>query len=257
MAKERSNDVVIFGGATEGRILAEWCSAHGVKALYCAATELGALSLPAVTVRTGRLDPEGMTALLLREKPAVVLDATHPYAAEASANIKSAADRAGIRRLRVLRGESDTAGCLRFASGAELVAWLSQTGGVIFAATGLKEARLFTELPDFAGRVYFRLLPSIEGLTVCRALGYPADHLILMYGPFSRDLNRALFSAVGAAILVTKDSGDAGGFREKLEAARDLGMRVALLARPPESAGPVVSLEEAIAELARLTGVAA
>jgi precorrin-6x reductase len=256
MDKDNGYRVVIFGGTTEGRLLAEWCSAHGTAALYCAATELGALSLPAVTARTGRLDLEGMTALLRREKPLLVLDATHPYAAEASGTIAAAAARTGIRRLRVLREESDTEGCRRFTNEDDLVAWLSQTGGMIFAATGLKEARIFTRLPGFAERVYFRLLPGVEGLAACLDLGYPAKNLILMYGPFSRELNRALFAAANAAILVTKDSGDAGGFPEKMAAAADLGMQVALIARPPEGSGPFVSLAGAIESLAALAAVA-
>jgi precorrin-6x reductase len=71
-----------------------------------------------------------------------------------------------------------------------------------------------------------------------------------MQGPFSRELNRAMFTAAGAAILVTKNSGPQGGFAEKLDAAGDLGMRVALLTRPVEPDG--MSLERALRELAGL-----
>jgi precorrin-6x reductase len=237
---------VIFGGTTEGRLLAEWCSAQGVPALYCAATELGALSLPGIETRTGRLDAEGMTALLRREKPVFVLDATHPYAAEASAGIAEAASLAGIRVLRVVREPGDTSGCRSFSNEEELIRYLARTEGVIFAAVGLKGAPLFTRLPDFNRRVYFRLLPSVEGLRTCLELGFPAPRLILMYGPFSRDLNRAMFAAAGASILVTKDSGSAGGFTEKIEAAADLGMETLLIPRPSETAEEPLTLEEAI-----------
>jgi precorrin-6x reductase len=94
------------------------------------------------------------------------------------------------------------------------------------------------------------MLPGIEGLQTCLELGYPSAHRICMQGPFSRELNRAMFAAAGAAILVTKNSGPQGGFTEKLEAAGDLGMRVALLTRPAEPDG--MPLERALRELAGL-----
>jgi precorrin-6x reductase len=242
---DNGTSVVIFGGTTEGRLLAECCSSRGIETLYCAATELGALVLPGVRTRSGRLDIGGMTELLRALKPAITFDATHPYAAEASGNIKVAADTAGVKLLRVLREKSDTGGAKSFTNEEDLTSWLSETPGVIFAATGLKEARHFTRIPGFAERVVFRLLPGVEGLKTCLDLGYAAKNLILMYGPFSKELNRALFSSVNAKILVTKDSGGAGGYREKAEAALELGMKIALLERPPEN-GPAVSLSEAI-----------
>ncbi|GHV77005.1 precorrin-6A reductase [Spirochaetia bacterium] len=241
---------LIFGGTTEGRLLCEACAARGIAALYCVATELGILRLPGITVRVGRLDAAAMTALILQEDPALVLDATHPYAAEVSANIREACAKSSTPRIRVLREEEEAPGCHRFSNRNSLLAWLEETPGVIFAATGAKEAGIFTGLSAFRERVWFRMLPGIEGLRACLELGYPSAHLICMQGPFSRELNRAMFAAAGAAILVTKNSGPQGGFAEKLDAAGDLGMRVALLTRPPEPDG--MPLERALRELAEL-----
>ncbi|MDR3302210.1 MAG: precorrin-6A reductase [Spirochaetaceae bacterium] len=238
---------IIFGGTTEGRLIAEWCSAHKRAAIYCVATETGALSLPLITTLVGRLDGGGIRALLLRERPMLVIDATHPYALEASENIKAACAETGTERIRITREGGCTTGCRLFSSGEELISHLSRREGIIFAATGMKEAPLFTKLDNFAERVYFRMLPSIEGLKLCLELGFKPSHLILMWGPFSRELNRAMFSAVGASILVTKESGAVGGFAEKIGAAEDLGLEIALLARPLEEAG--VSLGEALERL--------
>jgi precorrin-6x reductase len=248
----KKHAVVIFGGTTEGRLLAGWCSENRVSALYCAATETGALVFPGVSVCTGRLDAAGMAELLRGAEPRIVLDATHPYAVDASRNIGNACRDGGINLLRVLRGASDISGCEIFESGGQLAGWLAAAKGVIFAATGLKEAELFAGIPDFSERVFFRMLPSVEGLASCLRLGYPANHLILMYGPFSKEMNRAMFLAAKAEILVTKDSGAEGGFREKAEAAKELGMKIALLSRPDESASGGVSVDEAKAMLLRL-----
>ena len=67
-------------------------AAIGAAVTVCVATELGAEEqgcADGITVRTGRLDAEGMTALL--RGAALCVDATHPYAAEATRNIRAAA----------------------------------------------------------------------------------------------------------------------------------------------------------------------
>jgi len=251
------HSIVIFGGTTEGRLLAEWCSVRKIPALYCAATELGALTVPDISIRIGRLGYEDMAALLCREKADLVIDATHPYAAEASANIKRAAAETSVKRLRISRPPGDTSDCRCFTSEDELIKWLSEAEGAsdktpdrtIFAATGIKEIHLFTRVTEFKRRVYLRLLPSLEGLKTCLDLGFPPAHIIMMYGPFSRDLNRAMFKSCNAQVLVTKDSGGPGGFIEKVEAAKDLGMEIALIARPCESAEEILSLEQGIETL--------
>ena len=63
-----------------------------------------------------------------------------------------------------------------------------------------------------------------------------------MQGPFSKEFNIAQFKETGAVILVTKESGNAGGFLEKTDAARECGMKIVVLARVEEEG---LSIEEA------------
>ena len=93
-------NVVIFSGTTEGRSFSRALAALGAAVTVCVATELGAEEqgcADGITVRTGRLDAEGMTALL--RGAALCVDATHPYAAEATRNIRAAAAAARCRAL--------------------------------------------------------------------------------------------------------------------------------------------------------------
>ena len=97
-------NVVIFSGTTEGRSFSRALAALGAAVTVCVATELGAEEqgcADGITVRTGRLDAEGMTALL--RGAALCVDATHPYAAEATRNIRAAAAAAGVEYHRLLR----------------------------------------------------------------------------------------------------------------------------------------------------------
>ena len=89
---------VIFSGTTEGRTLSRAVAALGADVTVCVATDLGAEEqgcAPGITVRAGRLDAGKMTALL--QGAALCVDATHPYATEATRNIRAAAtDRKSV-----------------------------------------------------------------------------------------------------------------------------------------------------------------
>ncbi len=74
-------ELLIFGGTTEGRLLAEYCEKSGIAADVSVATEYGAELLPeGVNVLCGRLDNSQMTAFMKKKRCAMVIDATHPYA---------------------------------------------------------------------------------------------------------------------------------------------------------------------------------
>ena len=82
--------LLIFGGTTEGRILAQRAGELGAEVTVSVATELGAeelAGLDGVRVLTGRLDRPRMEALLPGFD--LCVDATHPYAKLATATIRA------------------------------------------------------------------------------------------------------------------------------------------------------------------------
>lgn len=241
---------VIFGGTTEGRKLCEFCAKHNLPIRYCVATNDGARpveALPNINVHVGRLSADEMADLFHVDNPVLIIDATHPYAAEASRNIAAACRRAGHTPVRVARDISDEQGCNYFNNIDELFFWLKEQTGNIFVTTGTNNAEVFTKLPDFQSRVWLRVLPSMDSLRICLNLGYHPDRIICMQGPFSEELNRAFFQAADAKILVTKNSGGVGGFFEKVRAAESLSMMTAVLSKPGETGG--VILDEAFKTL--------
>jgi precorrin-6x reductase len=245
---------VVFGGTTEGRKICEFCADVGIPIRYCAATADGARAAEGFSntrVSAGRLNAAEMSALFHRDIPTLAVDATHPYAGEASRNIAEACQEAGVPLLRVTRESAEKRGCLLFGGIGELLAWLEREPGNIFVTLGSSHAGVFSVLPDYQSRVWIRVLPSIDSLRTCLDSGYSPERIICMRGPFSEELNRAMFQYANARILVTKDSGAAGGILEKIQAARSLGMLTAVLSKPTETAG--VSLEEACQKIAELT----
>ncbi len=234
-------EILLFGGTTEGRELAELLETLKKSTLVCVATTYGEQLLTEtenVRVHMGRLDIAEMQALFEAEKPRIVLDATHPYAVVVSENIRVACENAGVRYLRVVRESAQTDENVRwFETMEDLISWLNTREEVVFSSMGAKEAAPLSQVKDFETRVWVRVLPLMDSLQKCLDAGYPPKHIICMQGPFSQEVNEAMFRASGAGILVTKESGKAGGFEEKLSAAAACGMETAVLGRPKVESG--------------------
>lgn len=226
-------DFVIFSGTTEGRRLSAELATEGASIIVCVATEYGREEqgvIPGVAVHTGRMETDEMFSLV--KDAAACIDATHPYAAVVSQNIREACQRAKVSYIRLLRGESDMPdGCVRAASAAEAVEFLKKTEGNILLTTGAKELHCYASL---GGRLFPRVLPSVESITACMDAGIPRANIIAMQGPFSRELNEALLRQFDIKYMVTKDGGAAGGFAEKVEAALECHAVPLVIARPTD-----------------------
>lgn len=240
--------VLIFAGTIEGRSVAEYLADAGIPVLASVATEYGAQLMeesPYLQVSSGRLDVEQMVQLMQAEECELVIDATHPYAAVVSANIRSACEKAGKKGIRLLRASLEASGFssetnadyVAVDSVREAAEYLKQTEGKVLITTGSKELAEYTVIPNFAERLYPRFLPAPGAVENCLKLGYQQKNLICMQGPFSQAINTAMLKQTGAVWLVTKESGKAGGFGEKVAAARAAGARLLVIGRPVAEEG--------------------
>ncbi len=121
------------------------------------------------------------------------------------------------------------------SSAEEAAQYLETQQGVILLTTGSKELHVFTERISDRSRLFARVLPSAQVVASCRALGLEGKQICAMQGPFSEALNTAMLQQTGAAFLVTKDTGAAGGFPEKEQAAAKCGVRMVVIRRPEEA----------------------
>lgn len=242
-------NILLFGGTAEGRRLSRLFARSGANVALFVATDYGRDILTQEVNRTvyaERLDEEGMLSLMRAETFDYVIDATHPYARAVTQNIREASQRAGLAYIRLIRQSiSDTRSMIYVPSAQAAAEWLNKTTGNIFLTVGSKELDAFTKIHAYAERVYARMIPMTESLQKAASLGFQPKNLILMQGPFDYATNRAMLSAVKAKYMLTKDSGDAGGFADKTSAALDLGCQVLVLARPAEESG--LTYEEILA----------
>ena len=230
--------IFLFGGTAEGHLLAERLAEAGNDVTCAVATEYGQTVLEPrdnLTVLVGRLTAGEMAERLGGFD--VVVDATHPYADKVSENIRAAAAETATPYYRLLRPREEAEDVLWADSPADAAAKLQNLPGNVLLTTGSKDLKTFTAVKDYPSRLFVRVLPSVESLTAALSLGYPASHVICMQGPFPQALNQAMVEAVGAKVLVTKDTGKAGGFLEKAEAARAAGAKLLVIRRPTEETG--------------------
>ena len=250
-------EVLVFGGTIEGRTLVEWLDRHGVPVVACSATEYGGSLLPEgerVTSLVERLDAQGMADLMRSRDFACVIDATHPYAAVVSANVEAASRECGLELVRIVREFGQVEGATEVSDVAAAAQLVAEAEGNVLLTTGSKDLATFVaSVPDFAERVFARILPVRESIDNALGLGIPAGHIIAMQGPFSRELNEALIHELDIRMMVTKASGASGGFDEKVQAAHACGVQLVVVGRPREESG--CSLDDAQALLAGKLGL--
>lgn len=243
-------DILVFGGTTEGRQLVEWLDARGsCHVVACTATAYGASLLPGgahVTALQGPLSDEQKRQLMATYDVCCIVDATHPYALHISDSIGQLGQAYGKDVLRIVRGraEGDASFCMRVESAQDAAEYLARTSGPILLTTGTKDLPCFVEAIDNASqRLYVRILPVVASLNRASELGIPTSHIIAMQGPASAALNSALIREYGIEHLVTKQSGTAGGFEQKAQAAQTCGIELVVIERPRNEQG--LSLAEA------------
>ena len=240
------NPVFIFAGTSEGRELSEKLSDSGFFCTVSVATEYGEKLLPQkenLTVLQGRMKSKQMIEAFSQKNYAFVVDATHPFATEVSKEIKKACDSTKIRYLRLARSTgteqslseqipSERSNFFYFNDISQATDWLEFQNEKIFVSTGSKELPKLCEKITDKSRLIVRVLPSIESLQICTECKIPQRQIIAMQGPFSEKANEIQFSESGSKILLTKESGIAGGYFEKIKAAESLGMKIAVIKNP-------------------------
>lgn len=248
--------VLLFGGTVEGRTVAEYLNGNKIPSMVCVATEYGESLLPQgeyLELSHERLDEKQMEERMLQMENGLVIDATHPYAQVVTENIETACERTGTAYLRVVRQESrrleEEETITYVKSIREAVEYLEKTSGNILVTTGSKELSAYTALTDYQERIYARVLSLVEVVSSCAKLGIEGKHLLCMQGPFSREMNIALIHQFDIAWMVSKESGRAGGFLEKYQAAKETGCRMIVIGRPKEEQG--MELEKCIEYLDR------
>lgn len=257
--------ILVLAGTSDARELAVKIQAAGYSLLTTVVTENAAIELQnaGLMVRVGRLTADEMTRLIELKKIRAVVDASHPFAEEASRNAIQAAQLANVPYLRYEReSQNFDYEKLTIVESYEAAADVAaKKKGVIMLTTGSKTLQIFTEklLGLAEVRLIARMLPRIDNLEKCERLGFPQKNIIAIQGPFSKEFDKALYQQYGVTLMITKESGQVGSVDEKMAAAQELGIETILIGRPTISYRNVyhdfTSVLTALADVASLAGL--
>ncbi|MGG2461992.1 cobalt-precorrin-6A reductase [Streptomyces sp. RGM 3693] len=236
---ESARQVLILGGTTEARQLAAALVAEeGVRVMTSLAGRVAAPRLPAGEVRIGGFGgPEGLARWLREHAVDALIDATHPFAGTISFHAAQAAATAHVPLLALRRpGWGAQPGDVwhPVPSLTEAAAVLPALGGRVFLTTGRMGLAHFAHLTD----LWF-LVRSVDAPEPPHP---PRMTTVLDRGPFTLDGERELLRHHRIDVLVTKDSG-AAATAPKLAAAREAGVPVVVVQRPPVPEGVPVAAE--------------
>ena len=238
-------DLLILGGTSEARLLCSEVQALGIDAMVSLA---GVTSDPihsALPVRSGGFGGvEGLAAWLGTHDVRLLVDATHPFAADMPWNAFHACAAGKSKRLRLLRpGFQGISGWL---GAPDLASALSQVppDNRVLLTTGRQGLGALATRPDL--RVLVRTIEPVDDLPT------HVTHL-QVNPPLDLHAEIDLLTAHRIDTIIAKDSG--GATAPKLEAADRLGVQVILIDRPVQPPGPTVeTVDQAVAWLEHVVG---
>lgn len=223
----------IIGGTSDARRLVERLTDLD-NFFVSIATEEGRQFFPDDKTLQGRLNQNQMEELVKEKKVGLIIDLSHPYAKIVSNNARQVAEKAGIDYRRYIRPRVvDQEGLIYLKSYQEAYDYLADIEGTVFFTTGSKNIRDFEKVRG-KNRFIYRILPAIESLEICKKYDLAMADIVALLGPFSEDFNRAMLRNYQADYCIMKDSGHAGGTREKILACQKEGVKALVIGREDE-----------------------
>jgi precorrin-6A/cobalt-precorrin-6A reductase len=236
--------ILILGGTTEARQLAGKLAARASVTLSLAGRTESPVA-QGVPVRTGGFGgADGLADYLRKEPIDLLIDATHPYAAQISANAAQAARVAGVPILALRRPGWEPVEGDRWTeviTSGDAARALGLAPRRVFLALGRQEVAAFEAAPQ-----HHYLVRSVDAIEP--KLAVPDASYLLARGPFREAEERALLEKQRIDVVVSKNSGGEATYG-KIAAARALGLEVVMIQRPVLPDVPAAESVEALTVL--------
>jgi precorrin-6A/cobalt-precorrin-6A reductase len=222
----------VVGGTSNAKEICEHLASEAHRVLVSVTTDYGRQlsEFPGIEVVQGKLSREEMEHLIQTRGVRLVVDASHPFAAEVSTNAMLASKNTAVPYLRFERANTRFENATYVNGYEQAVAYLAEKPGNILLTTGSKFVAKF--IPLGAERLFARVLSTSDSVALCEQAGLKPVNVIAMCGVGSVALNMALLKEFDIQFLVTKESGAEGGLKEKIEAAKQVNTEVIIIQRP-------------------------
>ncbi|MBP9479460.1 MAG: cobalt-precorrin-6A reductase [Sebaldella sp.] len=208
------------------------------KILVSTATEYGGklfrnMNNNLIEIIDQKLDIEEMKKIIIEKNINLIIDASHPYAVNVSSNAIIVSKDLNVKYFRFERKMLSYTGAERFDSLKEMVSYLvnKYENKNILSTLGSNNLGDIKEISE-KNSLYIRILPTTDSIQKAEKLGYLPSKIIAIQGPVSKSLNKAMLKSYNIDFLITKESGETGGEIEKVEACKELGVKILVLKRP-------------------------
>jgi len=230
--------VLILGGTSEASALAQLLAGDRrfEATLSLAGRTTSPRTQPIATRVGGFGGADGLARHIEEQVVEAMIDATHPYADQMSANAVAASRRTGVPLASLVRApwQAEQGDDWNDVPSTEAAASaLGTTKRRVFLTVGRQELHVFAAAPQH--RYVARLIEAPQQADL------PPDLVLLRQrGPFDLEAERRLLGDEKIDVMVSKNSGGSATY-PKIEAARQLGLPVIMIARPDKPAGHVVA----------------
>lgn len=222
--------ILIFGGTTEGRKAAAVCEEAGKPFYYSTKSRTQVIELANGIRVTDGMDEEQMQSFCREKEIRLIIDAAHPFAEVLHKNIAVTAELLAIPVIRYERNypQRDDA-LVWFDTYSEVIDYLQ--GNNVNNLLALSGVNTVSKLKAYwqTHTCWFRILDREESHAIIKKTGFPSDK-VLLYRHGEDDI--PLFERLNPEAILLKESGESGGFSEKVQAARQLGIPVLAIKRP-------------------------
>lgn len=223
--------IIIFGGTTEGRIAAKVLDEAGSPYYYSTRGNAQQIECKHGICVTGGLDSNAMLEFCTTHDIRLIIDAAHPFASLLHSTVASVSEQLDIPVIRLER---------RYPPRDESLVWCDSFDDAIdylesheinhlLALSGVQtigKLRRYWE----KHACHFRVLDREDSRTLAKQTGFPEKNLLFWHE--GQD-ELALFRQLHPGAILTKESGESGYYEEKVTAARQLGIPVIVIRRPP------------------------
>lgn len=184
------------------------------------------------------LEEDDLVNLIQKKDVKILIDATHPFAVQATTNAINSSQTSSIKYIRFERPPINYSNI----KGIHIVNSFEEAGKIASSIMKNNEknvlhlAGVSTIKPILKSvplnQLIVRVLPNTTSIGICEEIGISGENIVAMQGVFSKEFNQMLMREYDVGVIITKESGETGGVPSKIDAALELDVEVVLINRP-------------------------
>ena len=221
--------ILILGGTTEGRLAVKVADEAGSPYYYSTRGIQQEIACRNGIQLTGGMDVEAMTSFCIHHQIRLLVDAAHPFAVGLHQTVHETAIRLNLPVVRVERSYPERATDIVWCEDYEdAVRQLEKDR--IHSLLSLTGVQTIGKLRGYWVKhpCWFRILKRDESLALARSQGFDEQRIVY----YQAEDEESLLKRLTPQAILTKESGETGGFQQKIDAARMLGIPVYVVKRP-------------------------